>query len=113
MQDFTAELATLRIRLNEAFNYLRISEQLERRVALEIEMADPELWNDQDRGRRVQKDLSGVVEDLEFHSDLTQRLEDADTLAEMAAEEGDESLDGEIVDAVADLSTRLEALEVR
>ena len=113
MQDFTAELAALRIRLNEAFNYLRISEQLERRVALEIEMADPELWNDQDRGRRVQKDLSGVVEDLEFHSDLTQRLEDADTLAEMAAEEGDESLDGEIVDAVADLSTRLEALEVR
>ena len=113
MQDFTTELAALRIRLDEAFVYLRISEQQERRVVLETEMADPGLWNDQDRGRRVQKDFSGVVEDLEFHSDLTQRLEDAETLAEMAAEEGDESLDGEIADAVADLSTRLDALEVR
>ena len=113
MQDFTTELVLLRARLDEAFGYLRISEQLERRVALEAEMADPELWNDQDRGRRVQKDLSGVVEDLEFHSDLTQRLEDAETLAEMAAEEGDESLDSEIGDAVEDLSTRLDALEVR
>ena len=113
MQDFTTELAALRIRLDEAFGYLRISEQQERRVVLETEMADPELWNDQDRGRRVQKDLSGVVEDLEFHLNLTQRLEDAETLAEMAAEEGDESLDGEIADAVADLSTRLDALEVR
>ena len=113
MQDFTTELVSLRARLDEAFGYLRISEQLERRAALEAEMADPELWNDQDRGRRVQKDLSGVVEDLEFHSDLTQRLEDAETLAEMAAEEGDESLDSEIGDAVEDLSKRLDALEVR
>ncbi|MBT5206030.1 MAG: PCRF domain-containing protein, partial [Acidimicrobiaceae bacterium] len=113
MQDFTTELVLLRARLDEAFGYLRISEQLERRAALEAEMADPELWNDQDRGRRVQKDLSGVVEDLEFHSDLTQRLEDAETLAEMAAEEGDESLDSEIGDAVENLSKRLDALEVR
>ena len=113
MHDFTTELVLLRARLDEAFGYLRISEQLERRAALEAEMADPELWNDQDRGRRVQKDLSGVVEDLEFHSDLTQRLEDAETLAEMAAEEGDESLDSEIGDAVENLSKRLDALEVR
>ena len=113
MQDFTAELAALQTRLQEAFAYLRITEQLERRVALEAEMADPDLWNDQDRGRQVQKDLSGVVEDLEFHSDLMQRLEDAETLAEMAAEEDDDSLDGEINAAVADLSTRLDALEVR
>jgi|TARA_B100001105_G_scaffold237083_1_gene213323 peptide chain release factor 2 len=113
VQDFTAELAALQTRLQEAFAYLRITEQLERRVALEVEVADPDLWNDQDRGRQVQKDLSGVVEDLEFHSDLAQRLEDAETLAEMAAEEGDESLDGEISDAVADLSARLDALEVR
>ena len=113
MQDFAPDLAALRTRLAEAFGYLRITELDERRVVLEVEMADPDLWNDQDRGRRVQKDLSSVVEDLDFHADLMARLEDAETLAEMAAEEGDESLDGEIGEAVADLATRRDALELR
>ena len=113
MQDFAPDLAVLRTRLAEAFVYLRITELDERRVVLEAEMADPDLWNDQDRGRRVQKNLSSVMEDLDFHADLTARLEDAETLAEMAVEEGDESLDGEIGEAVADLATRLDALELR
>ena len=66
MQDFTAELFALRSRLDEAATYLRITEQQQHRTALETEMADPELWNDQDRGRRVQKDLARVVEDLDL-----------------------------------------------
>ena len=43
MQDFTPELTVLRNRLDEATGYLRIAEQKERRTALEVEMADPEL----------------------------------------------------------------------
>ena len=113
MQDFTAQLLALRSRLDEAATYLRIAEQQQHRTALETEMADPELWNDQDRGRRVQKDLARVVEDLELHSGLITRLEDAETLAELASEEEDESLEGEITEAVADLSSRVDALELR
>ncbi|MBR12166.1 MAG: peptide chain release factor 2, partial [Acidimicrobiaceae bacterium] len=75
MQDFAPDLAALRARLDEAAGYLRIDEQKQRRDALEAEMADPELWNDQDRGRRVQKNLAAVVEDLEMHAELTGRLE--------------------------------------
>ena len=113
MQDFTAELFALRSRLDEAATYLRITEQQQHRIALETEMADPELWNDQDRGRRVQKDLARVVEDLDLHSGLITRLEDAETLAELASEEEDESLEGEIIETVADLSSRMDALELR
>ena len=113
MQDFTTELSALRSRLDEAATYLRIAEQQQRRTALEAEMADPELWNDQDRGRRVQKDLARVVEDLDLHSNLITRLEDAETLAELASEEEDESLEGEITEAVGDLSSRMDALELR
>mgnify|MGYP003324062360 CR=1 FL=1 len=113
MQDFAPDLSDLQARLDEATGYLRIAEQQDRRTALEAEMADPELWNDQDRGRRVQKDLASVVEDLELHEELTSRLEDAETLAEMAAEEGDDSLEGEIAEAVADLQGRFDDLELR
>ena len=113
MQDFTPELATLRNRLDEATGYLRIAEQEERRTALEVEMADPELWNDQDRGRRVQKDLAAVIEDLNLHADLTEGIEDAETLLEMAVEAGDDSLEPEIGEAVESLSGRFDDLELR
>ena len=113
MQDFTPELTALRNRLDEATGYLRIAEQKEHRTALEAEMADPELWNDQDRGRRVQKDLAAVIEDLDLHADLTEGIEDAETLVEMAAEAGDNSLEPEISEAVESLSGRFDDLELR
>ena len=113
MQDFTPRLDALRRRLDEAAGYLRIDDLVSQRASLEAEMADPDLWNDQDRGRRVQKDLAAVVEDLELHAGLAGRLEDAETLAEMAAEEGDDSLEGEIEGALADLEERMVALELR
>ncbi len=113
MQDFTLELTALRNRLDEATAYLRIAEQEERRTALEAEMADPELWNDQDRGRRVQKDLAAVIEDLDLHADLTEGIEDAETLVEMAVEAGDDSLEPEISEAVESLSGRFDDLELR
>ena len=113
MQDFTPELTVLRNRLDEATDYLRIAEQKERRTALEVEMADPELWNDQERGRRVQKDLAAVIEDLDLHADLTEGIEDAETLVEMAIEAGDDSLEPEIGDVVGSLSGRFDELELR
>ena len=113
MQDFTPELGALRNRLEEASGYLRIAEQKDRRTALEVEMADPELWNDQDRGRRVQKDLAAVIEDLNLHANLKEGIEDAETLVEMAVEAGDDSLEPEIGEAVESLSGRFDDLELR
>ncbi|MEC8946833.1 MAG: peptide chain release factor 2 [Actinomycetota bacterium] len=113
MQDFTPELTALRNRLEESTGYLRIAEQKERRTALEVEMADPELWNDQDRGRRVQKDLAAVIEDLDLHADLMEGIEEAETLVEMAVEAGDDSLEPEIREVVESLSGRFDDLELR
>jgi len=113
MQDFTPEIAELRRRLDEAAVYLRITDLVGQRTALEGEMADPDLWNDQDRGRRVQQDLSRVVEDLGLHEDLTTRIEDTETLAELAVEENDESYEAEIADALAGLAASFDDLEVR
>ncbi|MDG2427573.1 MAG: peptide chain release factor 2 [Acidimicrobiales bacterium] len=113
MQDFTPDLAALRTRLDEAASYLRISEQIERRSGLEAEMADPDLWGDLDRGRRVQKDLAAVIEDLDLHAELTESIEDAETLAEMADEAGDDSLEAEIAEAVRTLAGRFDDLELR
>ena len=113
MRDFVPDLVALRQRLAQARGYLRIEELGTRRAELEEEMADPDLWNDQDRGRRVQVDLSRVIEDLDHHAGLVARLEDVETLAELAVEEDEESLEPEITEVVDVLYVELEALEVR
>ena len=113
MRDFAPDLVALRQRLDQASGYLRIEELRTRRTELEEEMADPGLWNDQDRGRRVQVDLSRVIEDLDHHAGLVARLEDVETLAELAVEEDEESLESEITEVVDALYVELEALEVR
>jgi len=113
MRDFAPDLVALRQRLDQASGYLRIEELGTRRAELEEEMADPDLWNDQDRGRRVQVDLSRVIEDLDHHAGLVARLEDVETLAELAVEEDEESLESEITEVVDALYVELEALEVR
>lgn len=113
MQDHTQELGALRRRLDEATVYLRIEELQTTRAELEGEMADPELWNDQDRGRQVQMDLARAVDDITLHADLAGRLEDVETLVELALEEDDETLEGEIAAAVLDLEQSFDELEMR
>ena len=113
MRDFAPDLVALRQRLDQASDYLRIEELRTQRTELEEEMADPGLWNDQDRGRRVQVDLSRVIEDLDHHAGLVVRLEDVEILAELAVEEDEENLESEITEVVDALYVELEALEVR
>ena len=96
MQDFSATFVALRARLDEAALYLRIDEQRSRQPQLEAEMSRPDLWDDPNAARIVQTELSSVNDDIALFDGLASSLEDAETLAEMAAEESDDSLVAEI-----------------
>ncbi|CAI8397490.1 MAG: Peptide chain release factor 2 [Acidimicrobiaceae bacterium] len=113
MNDFPEEISILRQRLSEAEKYLKIDERKDQKLSLEEESSDPNLWNDQDKGRQVQTDLSRVVEDLERYSALERRIEDAETLIEMAAEEKDKSLDEEIQRLISETADDFDSLEVQ
>ena len=58
MNDFSEEILLLRQRLSEAEKYLKVDELKDRKLSLEKESSDPDLWNDQDKGRQVQTDLA-------------------------------------------------------
>ncbi|MDY7102878.1 MAG: peptide chain release factor 2 [Actinomycetota bacterium] len=113
MQDFTDELASLRRRLDEASTYLRIRELEARRPQLETEMSRPDLWDDPEVARKVQTELASVSDDLDRYEGLKGRIEDAETLFELAREEGDDSVEGEITDAVTALGAEFDELELR
>ncbi|CAN5694621.1 peptide chain release factor 2 [soil metagenome] len=113
MRDYADELAELRKRHAEAAQYLKIDERRARQPQLESEFSRPDLWDDQERARRVQTEMTAVNDDLAVYDGLAGRIDDAATLFEMAREEGDDSLEAEIDESVTALRRELDELELR
>jgi peptide chain release factor 2 len=113
MRDFSDALKGLRARLDEARVYLRIDELSMRRPQLETEAARPDLWDDPAVGRKVTGELAAVTADLDAFADLEQRIEDTETLAELARELEDESQEPEIAESIGALEGRFGELELR
>ncbi len=113
MRDYTDALAALRARLDEAAMYLKVDELTMRRPQLETEAGRPDLWDDPDAARAVTGELAAVTSDLDLHATLAARLEDAETLHELAREVDDETQEPELDEAVAELARRFDALELR
>ena len=113
MRDFSPELTDLRRRVDAAELYLRIAPARTRIDELEEQVSKPDLWDDQALARKVTTELARHRDDVELYDGLAQQLSDLETLAELAREEGDESLEGEIAEGVARLVARLDDLELR
>ena len=113
MRDFTEDLKSLRERLEQAHGYLRIEQLNDRVVQLESDASRPDLWDDPAQARKVTSELSNVQDDLEIHRTLSLGLDDAETLVELAREEGDDSLEDEVDEAVSKLGARFNELELR
>ena len=113
MRDISDEIAALRKRHTEAATYLKVEELRARRPQLEAEASRPDLWDDADRARQVTGELSSVTDDLQRYDQLGERIDDTETLAEMAREEGDDSVAAEIEAALEALAGDFSALELR
>ncbi|MEM9711723.1 MAG: peptide chain release factor 2 [Actinomycetota bacterium] len=113
MRDFTDDLALTRSRLDNASGYLRLDEARIRRSQLEVETSRPDLWDDADRARQLTGELAAITDDIDGFERLVADLDDVGTLAELATEEGDDSLEPEIEEGLADLGRRLDELELR
>jgi peptide chain release factor 2 len=106
-------MKALRARVDEAAGYLRVDELQARRPQLEAEASRPDLWDDPDNARRVTAELANVVEDLDRHEGLAGKLDDAETLYELARDEDDESVLAEVEEALDTLDGELRQLELR
>ena len=113
MRDFSEQLSETRKRVDDAEAYLKVGDLRARRPLLETEASRPDLWDDPEAAKRVTGELSAVTADLELFERLTSELEDAETLHELAREEGDESQEPEIDAALTSLDRELRGLELR
>src|SRR5262245_30446612 len=113
MRDFTDDLRALRQRVEEAHGYLKIEDTRKRLAELETEVQRPDLWDDQDRAKHVNAAYARARDDIATFETLNQQMEDAEVLHELAREEGDESQEPEIQEAVNQLDAKLNELELR
>ena len=113
MQDFSPRINSLTERLGEAHGYLRVDQLEARRPQLETELARPDLWDDADVAQALQREFAELGDDLDLYGSIRSRVEDVSTLAELAREEGDESLEAEIGSELDALESEFDGLELR
>jgi peptide chain release factor 2 len=109
-------LASLRVRLDAAKVYLRLDDLTRRLAELEQAIAEPDLWSDADKARKVTSDYGRVRDDVFGLRALDTELADAETLHSMAVEEGGSELaglEGELTDVADTVGRALDELELR
>jgi len=113
MRDFTTDIKELQRRLDEASSYLTIDESRERFAVLEAEIADPALWDDQNRAKQLNAEYANLKDDLGVYDGLNEQVADVEVLHELAREEDDESQEPDIAEQIAAVSAELDRLELR
>jgi peptide chain release factor 2 len=97
---------------------LKIDLSRVRREALSVEVADPDLWENQERAREVTTELGRLNNDLELFDGLRRDLDDSVVLVEFSREalvegEADWALLDELASSVAKLEREVAALETQ
>ena len=75
-------------------------------------MSDPTFWDDPDKAREISKAATQLKNAVESYKQLVSDIEDANVMLEMAIEEDDRSLEGEIKDYVQQIEETVEKQEV-
>ncbi len=105
-------LAEQRRRVDHVRDYLDIDAKRELHADLEQRAADPTLWDDPDAATQVSKQLARVKGEVERYDTLMARLEDLETLNELAQEMDDDASAAEVAEGLSAVAREIDALEV-
>ena len=78
---------------------------------MEQEASGPDLWNDPNYAQATMRRLSRLNEEIALWSDLENGVETLSDLIDLSMETGDLSLEGQIVNEISELRSRLDKLE--
>lgn len=84
-----------------------------RKVELQDKTAQPDFWDDQALATRSMTELARLEDDVTTHAKLSDKLEEAGILWQLASEEQDTASYEEAVTVLRDIDSELERLEIR
>ena len=79
----------------------------------EEKMAAPDFWDDNEKAQAIIAEMNAVKSSVDQYLALQGEYDDIETMAELAEEEGDDSLAAEISESVAALVKKLEDFELQ
>ena len=107
--EYKVKLAALEPELADLRSALDVDSAREEISVLHEQAAAPDFWNDLANSQKVLQRTKQLENKCNNFDKLVSDWEDVSTLVEMAMEENDESLLGEITEAFNDLTSRLES----
>ena len=113
MTDVPAELKDLATTLAGIAAVIDVEGLKKTAADLEQQASVPDLWDDPQMAQQVTSKLSYVQTDIRRIEDLTRRVEDAQTLWELAEAEDDAASRDEVVQEILSLKSSIDELEVR
>ncbi|WP_369602809.1 peptide chain release factor 2 [Hahella sp. SMD15-11] len=107
------QIKDLRARIEALRGYLDYDTKKERLTEVERELEDPDVWNNPERAQDLGRERSSLQAVVETVDTVTQGLDDLEELLDMAVEESDESMLGDVQSELSELAERVEKLEFR
>ena len=101
LEEARLELIAFRDRLRDLGTALRIDSVREQAATLEEQSQSADFWNNQEKSTQSLQLLKQLKDKIDMYDKLCAKLEDTVTLAELAIEEGDESMTDEVLADVA------------
>lgn len=105
------ELGVLRARIEEMGSYLHIEDKRAQLSDLEGQSARSGFWDDQEAAQAIMSKAAGLRDEITEYERAVSLLEDAETANELALE-GDDELEAEVVDCIAQLTASADTLEL-
>ena len=90
-----------------------LAEKRKELTELEEATIAPDFWSNTQRVQKVNQRIATLRDEVGAYEDLALKIEDIQTLLELATEENDESLQKEIVDGLNTVTQHLEQIELR
>ena len=113
MEGFKQDLAEVRRMIEETGKSLQIDHLREQLVEYREDMGSTGFWDDLERAQKVSAKAHGVERRIQHYESLITRADDVEVMMELADEEDDESMVGEIKKMFADLKEDLETMRLQ
>ena len=111
-EEYKVKLNNMKPTLDGLGSALKLDDARSEIAELEAESAKEGFWNDLDRSQKVQKRMKQLQQKCEKYEKLQSTWEDLMTICEMALEENDDSMLGELETDYAKLESDLEAMRL-
>ena len=89
-----------------------IANKEEKIAELEYKMGEPTFWDNPDTAQQITQELNGIKSGVDTYKNLLAKFDDAQTLLELALEEGDTSLENDIAAEIENIKAGLEDLRL-